>query len=75
MYLDCPFCGEPVTTIPACNDAHRDCAGVPPRARHPVWCEDRQGTCPTCHTPLHVRVDEEGAELRLADAEDILGLL
>lgn len=69
-FLDCPLCGEPVATIPACNDAHKECAGVPPRATHPVWCEDREGACEHCGAVLSVNVDWEDGATLVATGED-----
>jgi hypothetical protein len=69
-YLDCPLCGAPVTTIPACNDAHRECAGIPPRETRPIWCEDREGSCPNCDSRLRVSVDEGCAELVACDEDE-----
>jgi hypothetical protein len=62
-FLDCPGCGEPVTTLPACNDSHRECGGMPPRTTRLIWCEDRDVDCPHCGVHLTVSVDDGVAEL------------
>lgn len=69
-FLDCPECGEPVTTLPACNDMHRECAGIPPRTTQPIWCEDREADCPHCGAHLTVSVDDGVAELVIVGEND-----